>query len=115
MSSSVGRRVVSSVVGRPSSPTATTAACARDPGRGAASGPPTEDPSSDPPPPAPGHRNPAAGAPPAVAGDRPIDDLAEAEGVDDLVESGPGLRRLDAPQPGVDLEVAPTGQGPVDD
>src|SRR5438105_1505966 len=53
--------------------------------------------------------------PPAVAGDRPIDDLAEAEGVDDLVESGPGLRRLDAPQPGVDLEIAPAAQGPVDD
>src|SRR6266566_9357567 len=53
--------------------------------------------------------------PPAVAGHRPVDDLAEAEGLDDLVEPGPGLRGLDAPQPGVDLEVASTGQGPVDD
>src|SRR2546429_587472 len=45
--------------------------------------------------------------PPAVARHRSVDDLAETEGVDDLVEPGPGLRGLDAPQPGVDLEGAP--------
>src|SRR5438270_329062 len=40
----------------------------------------------------------------------PVDDLAEAEALDEAVDPPPRRARIDAPQPGVDLEVAPPAE-----
>src|SRR5262245_4600859 len=62
----------------------------------------------------PGELQPTA-LPPAVARDRPVDDLSEPECVDDLSKSprrGPGTQ---TPQSGMNLEVSSPGERPVDD
>src|SRR4029079_11452830 len=50
----------------------------------------------------------------AVAVGGPVDQIGEAEGACELVDPRDGLVRLDAPEPGVDLEIPAAAQGAVD-
>jgi len=53
--------------------------------------------------------------PAAVAGNRPVGEAAEAEGVEHVGNPGPNLVAAQPPQAGMDLEVAPAGERAVDD
>jgi len=50
----------------------------------------------------------------AVAADRAVDQLREAERVDEVADAARGRARLDSPEAGVQVEMAPAGQGAVD-
>ncbi len=52
---------------------------------------------------------------PAIAVDRPVDQLRQTDRCDQLVDPCVGRRRRHAPQPGVQLQVCPAAQRPVDD
>ena len=62
----------------------------------------------------PGDLEPAA-LTAAVGVDGPVDELAEAERVDDVGDAPGRGGRVEPPQPGVHGEVAATGEGSVDD
>ena len=51
----------------------------------------------------------------AVAPHRSVDQLGEPDAVDDLGNADLGRRWVDPPQPGVNVEVAPTREPAVDD
>src|SRR5262249_16947516 len=50
----------------------------------------------------------------AVAPGGPVEHLGDAERLRDLVDPLCGFARVDAPEPGVEVEVAPAAQRPVD-
>jgi hypothetical protein len=51
----------------------------------------------------------------AVGGNRPVDDFAETERIDDGLEIGLRCHWRHAPKSRVDLEIAPAGERAVDD
>src|SRR4051794_12048373 len=57
------------------------------------------------------HPSPLAAA---VSADGPVDEVAQPDRVHEFLDSPLGLRRLDAPEATVQIEVAATGQGAID-
>src|SRR5207253_3302291 len=51
----------------------------------------------------------------AVGADRPVDEVAQPDEVDELLDPPLRVARLDAPEAGVQVEVAASGQGAGDD
>jgi hypothetical protein len=52
--------------------------------------------------------------PAAEGADRPLDEIAQSDDVDELLDPAPRGRGLDTPQPGMEVEVAPAREGAVD-